>query len=197
VFILNAGINAVDNDETFDLTVFRDVLETNLLGIVNFVGPLTSLARRPGPCHVIAISSMASFAGNPYGLGYHVSKRALTSCFATWARMYDGTDLVFQQVMLGPVRTPMYDMAKRLPRWMAWGKRALTVSPESTARAIARLARTRTTKLYFPKRAALPFFGMWFAQSVLEILFLGRKTLAGASRRSAVSAHDRRGEGSP
>jgi len=91
----------------------------------------------------------------------------------------------------------MYDMAQRLPRWMAWGKRALTVSPESTARAIARLARTQKTKLYFPKRATLPFFAMWFAQSVLELLFLGRKTLAGAPRRSMSPGQAGLGEGPP
>src|SRR6185437_16385301 len=32
VFILNAGINRLDNDETFDLPLYRDVIETNLYG---------------------------------------------------------------------------------------------------------------------------------------------------------------------
>jgi len=188
VFILNAAINAIDNDESFDVKVFREVLETDLFGVLNFIGPLTGLSPRPTVCHVIAVSSMASFVGNPYGLGYHASKRSLTSCFDRWSQMYRGTDLVFQQVMLGPVRTTMYNMAERLPGWMARGKDAFSVSAERTARAIARLATTRKKKLFFPWRAAFLFFGMWVGQSLLSIFFLGRKTLSG---------HRRRGLGTP
>ena len=36
--------------------------------------------------------------------------------------MYAGTDLVFQQVMLGPVHTAIYTMADELPAWMVWIK---------------------------------------------------------------------------
>ena len=31
-FVLNAGINRLDNDETFDLSLYREVVETNLYG---------------------------------------------------------------------------------------------------------------------------------------------------------------------
>src|SRR6187431_3057630 len=40
LFILNAGINALDNDETFSLVDYRRVLDTNLYGVLNFVEPL-------------------------------------------------------------------------------------------------------------------------------------------------------------
>jgi NAD(P)-dependent dehydrogenase (short-subunit alcohol dehydrogenase family) len=105
VFILNAGINRVDNDEAFQLSPYREVIDTNLYGVLNFVEPLTQLPAGPGQRHVVAISSMANYAGNPYGLGYYTSKKALTACFEVWSKMYARTDLVFQQVMLGPVRT--------------------------------------------------------------------------------------------
>jgi len=127
---------------------------------------------------------MASYVGNPYGLGYHASKRALTSCFDVWSKMYRGTDLAFQQVMLGPVRTTMYNMAGRFPAWMAWGKNAFAVSAEATARAIARLATTRKRKLFFPWRAVPLYLGMWIAQSVLSVFLLGRRTSAGLARRT-------------
>ena len=96
VFILNAGINRVDNDESFDLSLFREVIDTNLYGVLNFVGPLTQISVGRMERHVVAISSMASYAGNPYGLGYTMSKKALTACFEVWSKMYAGTDLVFQ-----------------------------------------------------------------------------------------------------
>jgi NAD(P)-dependent dehydrogenase (short-subunit alcohol dehydrogenase family) len=196
VFILNAGINRIDNDESFDLAAFREVLDTNLHGILNFVEPLTRLAPGAAVRHVIAISSMASYVGNPYGLGYQASKRALTRCFDVWSNMYRGTDLAFQQVMLGPVRTTMYNMAQRFPAWMAWGKNAFAVSAEKTARAIARLATTRKRKLFFPRRAVPLYLGMWVAQSVLSVFLLGRRTLSGLARRTPEARHDAGGRAS-
>jgi uncharacterized oxidoreductase len=65
LFILNAGINRLDNDETFDLTLYREVVETNLYGALNFIGPLTQLPAGSVDRHVVAIGSMVSYAGNP------------------------------------------------------------------------------------------------------------------------------------
>ena len=101
VFILNAGVNRADNDESFQLSLYREVIDTNLFGVLNFIEPPTRLPPAPVQRHVVAISSLAGYAGNPYGLGYHTSKQALTACFEVWSRMYAGTDLVFQQVRAG------------------------------------------------------------------------------------------------
>ena len=65
VFILNAGINRVDNDESFQLPVYREVVDTNLYGVLNFVEPLIQLPVANSQRHVIAISSMVNYAGNP------------------------------------------------------------------------------------------------------------------------------------
>ena len=123
VFILNAGIDRLDNDEAFDLPLYREVLDTNLYGALNFIAPLTRVPAAGVERHIVAISSMVNYAANPYGLGYHASKKALTACFDVWARMYAETDLVFKQVMLGPVHTGIYTMADRLPGW-TMGSRA-------------------------------------------------------------------------
>jgi len=188
VFVLNAGINCVDNDESFELPVFHSVLETNLYGVLHFVAPLTRLPTGPSPRHVIAISSMASYVGNPYGLGYHTSKRALTACFDVWSKMYAGTDLVFQQVMLGPIRTAIYTMADKFPRWMSWIKDAFSGSLGGAARAVARLARTRRRKLFYPRRAVPLYLGMWLGQALVPGFFQGRATSAGTPRRGGRAA---------
>ncbi|HYP77711.1 MAG TPA: SDR family NAD(P)-dependent oxidoreductase [Polyangiaceae bacterium] len=184
VFILNAGINQVDNDESFDLGNFRAVIETNLFGVLNFVQPLTELPVGRGARHVVAISSMANYVGNPYGLGYTTSKRALTTCFEVWARMYSGTDLVFQRVMLGPVSTAIFTMEDRLPGWMVWTKRFFSGSVDETARAIAQFARTRRERLFYPWRAVPLYFALCVCQALFAGFFRGRKTLAGNPRRS-------------
>lgn len=183
VFVLNAGINRVDNDQAFQLSVYRAVLDTNLYGVLNFVAPLTELPARGSPRHVVAVSSMASYVGNPYGLGYHTSKRALTACFDTWSKMYRGTDLVFQRVMLGPVRTGIYTMEDKFPRWMGWLKDAFSASLEGTARAVARFARTRRERLFYPWRAIPLYLGMWSLCALVPGFFRGRVTLDGRARR--------------
>jgi NAD(P)-dependent dehydrogenase (short-subunit alcohol dehydrogenase family) len=183
IFILNAGINRMDNDESFELEVYRAVLDTNLFGIMNFVDPLTKLPATASPRHVVAMSSMASYVGNPYGIGYTTSKKALTECFDVWSRMYEGSDLVFQQVMLGPVRTEIYTMAGRFPAWMVWLKDLVSASSDGTARAVARFASTRKKKLHYPWRAIPLYGGMWLLRRILPGFFRGRKTLAGGARR--------------
>jgi NAD(P)-dependent dehydrogenase (short-subunit alcohol dehydrogenase family) len=183
VLILNAGINRTDNDESFELATYQDVLATNLFGVLSFVEPLTRLPAGVTARHVIAVSSMASYVGNPYGLGYFTSKRALTACFDVWSSMYAGTDLIFQQVMLGPVRTQMYTMAAEFPRWMVWLKDLFAGSVERSAEAIRRFAATRRAKLFYPRRSLVLYFGMWACRALVPGLFRGKKTLAGACRR--------------
>lgn len=195
VFILNAGINRVDNDESFELAAFDDVLQTNLYGVLNFVRPITCLPAGPLPRHVLAVSSLASYAGNPYGLGYYASKRALTACFDVWARMYAHTDLIFQQVMLGPVPTSIFTMAEQLPPWMVRIKNLFSASPVNAARAISRFAETSRKKLFYPWAALPLFLAVGLCQSLVPGFFQGRRTLAGMPRRRADDAQKARGHG--
>ena len=183
LFILNAGINRLDNDESFQLPLCREVIDTNLYGALNFVGPLTQLPAFPGERHVVAISSMVNYAGNPYGLGYYASKKALTACFEVWSKMYAGTDLVFQQVMLGPVGTAIYTMADRFPAWMVPIRNLSSASLDGTVRAIARFALTRKQKLLYPLRAYPLFVAARLGQGLMPGFLQGRKTLDGKTRR--------------
>lgn len=183
VFILNAGINRTDNDESFDLASYKSVIQTNLFGVLSFVQPLTRLPQGQVPRHLVAISSMAKYVGNPYGLGYTTSKQALTTCFDVWSRMYAGTDLVFQRVMLGPVRTAMYTMHETFPAWMVWIKDAFSAAPEDTARAVRRFAATRRRRLLYPWYGACLFLAMWLCRALIPGFLRGRKTRAGRTRR--------------
>lgn len=175
VFILNAGINRLDNGERFDLPAFREVMDTNLFGVLNFVAPLVALPAANVERHIVAVSSMVKYAGNPYGLGYSTSKKAVTACFDVWARMYAATELVFKQVILGPVRTDIYTMPERFPAWMTRARDLSSASVEGAAAAIARFASTRDKRLIYPLRA-LPLFGaMWLGQQLVPRLLHGRK----------------------
>jgi NAD(P)-dependent dehydrogenase (short-subunit alcohol dehydrogenase family) len=185
LFILNAGINRLDNDEAFDLSSYREVIDTNLFGVLNFVAPLTGVPAANIQRHVVAISSMVAYAGNPYGLGYQTSKQALTTCFDVWSNMYTGTDLVFKQVILGPVPTSIYTMAEKLPGWMIRIKSLSSASLDDTVRAISRFAQTRKKKLVHPWPAAALFGAVRLARWVVPGFIQGRRTLAGRPRRKA------------
>lgn len=183
VFILNAGINRLDNDEAFDLLLYRDVLDTNLYGVLNFIGPLINLPAVPVERHIVAISSMVTYAGNPYGLGYQTSKQVVTTCFDVWSNMYRGTDLVFKQVILGPVHTSIYTMTEKLPRWMFRIRSFSSASLTSTVRAISRFARTRRKRMIHPWRAFAVFGVVRLVRWLVPGFFQGRRTLDGSPRR--------------
>jgi len=176
VFVLNAGINRLDNGAAFDLKPYQEVVDTNLYGVLNFVGPLTHLPALHVERHVVAISSMVTYAGNPYGLGYQTSKQALTTCFDVWSHMYRGTGLIFKQVILGPVHTSIYTMSEMLPRVMSRIKTLSSASLDSTVRAISRFARTRKKKLIHPWRAFAVFRTMRLARCIVPGFFRGRRT---------------------
>jgi NAD(P)-dependent dehydrogenase (short-subunit alcohol dehydrogenase family) len=183
LFILNAGINRVDNDESFDLGAYKGVIDTNLYGVLHFVGPLTRLPAGQSPRHVVAISSMAHYVGNPYGLGYFTSKRALTACFEVWSKMYAGSDLVFQQVMLGPVPTAIQTMDDQFPAWVVRIRDSFSGSLDAAVHAISRFALTRNKKLFYPWQAVPLYLGLWLGQGFIPGFFQGRKTLDGSGRR--------------
>lgn len=183
LFILNAGINRLDNDETFDLSGYREVVETNLYGVLNFIGPLTHLPPSGVARHVVAVGSMVSLAGNAHALGYQTSKQALTTCFDVWSQMYAGTDLVFKQVLLGPVQTGIFTMDARLPRWLVRVRDAASASLPATVRAIARFAETRRRKLIHPWRALAVFGALRLVRRVVPGFLQGRRTLEGKRRR--------------
>lgn len=190
LFLLNAGINRVDNDEAFDLDAYKAVVDTNLYGVLHFVGPLTRLPVGQRPRYLVAVSSMARYVGNPYGLGYSTSKRALTACFEAWSQMYSGTDLIFQQVLLGPVPTAIFTLDGQSPAWVAKVRGCFSGSLDGAVRAVSGFAATRRGKLFYPWRAVPLYLGMWLAQSLVPGLLRGRTTLAGRRRRGAGRQRD-------
>ena len=102
--------------------------------------------------------------------------------------MYAETDLVFKQVMLGPVHTGIYTMADRLPGWMVRIKSLSSASLDDTVRAISGFAATRKRKLIYPWRALPAFGAMWLGQRLVPGFLQGRKTLDGRPRRRQPSA---------
>ena len=176
-FILNAGINRVDNDPTFLIDEFREVVDTNLFGALNFVAPLISLKSRPSATQVIAISSMTNYAANPYCLGYYVSKRALTNSFEGLEAMYRKTDLKFKWVILGPVLTGITSSAEKFPKFMSFIKNLFSISQEETVRALVNFSEANQKQLIFPLRAFFLFQGLRLAKLLFPGFYRGKRNL--------------------
>jgi hypothetical protein len=104
---------------------------------------------------------------------------------------------VFQQVMLGPVRTGSYTMADKFPAWMVWIKNLFSASLDGTVRAVSRFALTRKRKLIYPSQAYPLYVAMWLGQCLIPGFFQGRKTLDGKARRAAVGPRAPRGRKGP
>ncbi len=182
LFILNAGINRVDNDSFFDVGIFNEVMETNLLGVMNFVAPITQLEKLSKKVSVVAISSMGSGLPNPYCLSYHVSKRALTASFDVLSEMYAGTPLCFKQVVLGPVPTAIHDTSHKFPKIMSEIKKIFSVSLPEAVQSIVKFSETDQKTLILPWPAYFLFRAVRMAQTAIPGFYRGRKTMDGRKR---------------
>ena len=182
LFILNAGINRLDNDSALNLEQFREVLETNFLGVLNFVAPLTELKAWPHRIKVVAISSVTNYIGNPYCLSYYISKKALTESFEIFAAMYCKTNLRFQWVVLGPVPSGIYATSENFPKIMVRIKEIFTVSLDRAVHVIAEFSQSDRRRLIFPMRAYFLVQGMRLLRFLIPGFYRGKKTLGGQER---------------
>jgi len=175
-FILNAGINKVDNDTSFSIEAFREALNINLFGALNFAAPLIARWRELATTRVIAISSTTNYAANPFCLGYFISKKALTQSFEVFSEMYRNTNLQFKWVVLGPVLTPIATSSQKFPKIMLKIKDLFSVSVEQTAQALYDFSKSDRPCLIYPFRARILFRCLWLAQQLIPGFYRGRKT---------------------
>ena len=174
-FILNAGINKVDNDSSFAIEDFREALNINLFGALNFAAPLIARWRELSKTQVIAISSTTNYAGNPFCLGYFISKKALTQSFEVFSEMYRNTNLQFKWIVLGPVITPIATSSDKFPKIMLKIKDLFSVSIEKTAQTIYAFTKSSRPSLIYPVRARILFRCLRLAQQFIPGFYRGRK----------------------
>lgn len=182
LFVLNAGINRVDNDAVLDVDVYREAWETNLMGAMNFAGPLTALKSWPHRITVIAVSSSTNYAANPYCLGYYVGKKSLTESFKILSNMYKGTNLDFRWVVLGPVPTGINTSSDKFPKIVIMIRDMFSVSVDRVVRSVAVFAQSGKRCLILPKRAYVLFQGIHLMQTLVPGFYSGRKTMDGQAR---------------
>lgn len=107
--VLNAGTYAPDGIDDFDPARFRRVVDINLLGAGNCLGPLLPgwRARRLG--HLALVASVTGYRGLPRALSYSASKAALIALGESLRFDFQPAGLKVQVINPGFVRTPLTD----------------------------------------------------------------------------------------
>jgi short-subunit dehydrogenase len=141
VVIANAGVSRRDSDDRAESARFREVIETNLLGVIHTFEPFMTEMERAGAGSLVAISSVAGFRGLPNAGAYSASKAAVNTWMESLRVRLHGRVHVMT-VCPGFVDTPM-TASNRFP--MPW----LITTDDAAARIEQGITR-RTRVLVFP-----------------------------------------------
>ncbi|MFZ5862194.1 MAG: SDR family oxidoreductase [Nitrospirota bacterium] len=139
--IANAGVSRRDNDDRTDSARSREIIETNLLGVIHTFEPFIADMERAGAGSLVAVSSVAGFRGLPNAGAYSASKAAVNTWMESLRVRLRGRVHVMT-VCPGFVDTPM-TASNRFP--MPW----LLTADDAAAR-IERGITRRTRVLVFP-----------------------------------------------
>ena len=171
VVIANAGVSrGALTDEPGDLAVIREVVETNVLGIVHTFAPFVAAMRAARTGTLAGIASVAGFRGLPGSGAYSASKAAAIAYLESLRVELVGSGVAVVTVCPGFVATPMtarnpYPMPFLLP-------------PDRAAALIAR-AIARRRRFY-----VLPWPMAWIGR-LLRVAprFVYDRVLAGRKRK--------------
>ena len=151
IWILNAGINEVDNAAGIKIDVFRKVFDINLYGVLNFIHAFQSLSLKKAA--VLAISSSSTIVPNSNHLGYYVSKISLNGVFKLLNRADPDND--YKLVLLGPTLTNLNRSAPEMKGIQKAIFYSLSLEAEEVALKIRRFAKTSELILHPSWRARI------------------------------------------
>jgi short-subunit dehydrogenase len=136
IVIANAGVSrGTLADHREDLPAFRDVLETNVLGIVHTFHPFIAPMRDAGRGALVGVASLAGFRGIPGSAAYSASKAAAIALLESLRVELRGSGVDVVTIAPGYVATPM---TARNPYRMPF-----LMAPERAAASIARAIERR------------------------------------------------------
>jgi len=138
IVVANAGVSrGTLADHAEDLSAFRDVFDTNVLGIVHTFHPFIAPMRSAKHGTLVGIASVAGFRGLPGAAAYSASKSATITLLESLRVELRGSGVSVVTIAPGYVATPMTERNPyRMPFLMRPDRAAA-----SMARAIARRKR--------------------------------------------------------
>ncbi|MGO8951421.1 MAG: SDR family NAD(P)-dependent oxidoreductase [Ktedonobacterales bacterium] len=142
VVVYAAGIMPPGEQGNWTFTEERRTVETNLIGAMAWMSASAEIMKRIGQGTIVGISSVAGERGRKGNSAYMASKAALTTYMESLCYRLRGTGVRVVTVKPGYVATPMTSSLK-LPK-------ALTISADAAAIAIARLCKSGKPVAYVP-----------------------------------------------
>ncbi len=111
IVIANAGIShGTLTDDIADETVFQDIMDTNVLGMVKTFQPFLGAMRKAGHGTLVGIASVAGFRGLPGSAAYSASKAAAIAYLESLRVELRGSGIKVVTICPGYIRTPMTDV---------------------------------------------------------------------------------------
>ena len=108
IVIANAGVSAGTLTENLeDLSAFRKIMDTNVLGIAVTFQPFLEALRARGSGTLVGIASVAGFRGLPGGGAYSASKSAAITYLESLRVELRGSGVSVVTLCPGYIRTPM------------------------------------------------------------------------------------------
>lgn len=163
LFILNAGINQIDNVEGLDYKTYSDIMRTNLDGVMTFVGAIHALGITGTT--ISAISSTSNIIPNPSHVAYYLSKLAINESFKLIRKKDDSNQ--YKTIVLGPVHTGItrqYGKPKGL-QGMVFD--LLAVQPDQVVEKAAFFFEGQNNTLHYTLASCLFYWGMrWLIKRV-------------------------------
>jgi len=172
LYFLSAGINKVDNVGDFSLQIFREVLEVNLMGVLNFV----SVALRHAADEkmmFVCTSSTTNFFPNPNCTGYYVSKLALYQLFKRLDKLHRDQGTRFKTLVLGPISTNIFISGKLASKLQSKVRDLITVSVEEAVPPIVRFISSGRRTFFYPKLSCALFVLLMIVQSLYPGFYKG------------------------
>lgn len=171
LFLLNAGINRVDNNSFFDFPMMESVIQTNMNGVLTFVGAAS--ARGLTNKIFFGVSSTSNIVANPGNIGYHISKLSIKNIFDLLRKA--DTKNVYKTVVLGPVKTNIMDGSPPLQGFQKIIFDLLAVSPtEAVPKMVGFIEGSRKT-LYFTKMSVLFYYTVFVALQFFPAIYKGSR----------------------
>ena len=131
IVIGNAGISrGVLTGEAVDLPVFKEVFDTNVLGLVQTFQPFLAAMTEARHGALVGIASVAGFRGLPGSGAYSASKAAAITYLESLRVEMHGSGVSVVTICPGFIATPM---TARNPYWMPF-----LLAPDKAARLMAR-----------------------------------------------------------
>jgi short-subunit dehydrogenase len=109
LLVANAGVSVNTRVDSFDVDEVERVIRINLLGAVYATGGVLTGMLERGRGHLVAVSSLAGFAGLPMSAAYSASKGGMINFFESLRIDLRGTGVHVTVITPGFVRTPMTD----------------------------------------------------------------------------------------